>query len=538
VPLRDHPYEAGAPWESDVSGSSRSAVPEDFSPPSAAQLLDTIGGFLAIRGPKFLLIVGKVGAGKSTLLRALVPGVAGRKMFLAYHSPSAPDLAAAGAGGPIPSVRMLLVLPGRGAPEKTSGARDPGGSSSLAFSPQGSGGEAGETAPLDDATAQLIEGGAGSIVVDSWDRESDAYFRSQAETPDDVTVFRAPVTALVEMQSAIISNPVHLLLAVTPELAQPLLSMADGVVALHDEERPGGRLRVATVAKIRGPHQPLPDHLYTLEGGRFHAVPSLPTGFRPPIGPSDDDPEPGTASGWPGSAAFAGAFGRLRFGGLTGITLASECPDTVPHALAGPLAVHTLRAGGRVVWIPAPTIRPSQIVEYFRQHVPDDGIRDRLRILTASGDESSLGELRTVVLPLSREAPTETVPTSAIAPGVRMLFPELYRFYRERTEDTSAVLLGSFEGFRASAAAAGVTVDPATMPLVLGAYARLPKFHIFGYCDRSDPVVPHLRPGADTLVEIEMVHGRPVLFGLRPQTPPYLLDWPDASGRYALVPVN
>ncbi|HEV8050821.1 MAG TPA: hypothetical protein VGP88_09560 [Thermoplasmata archaeon] len=517
--------------------SGGSSVEPAPGAPGRTDLVSYLGDFLQIPEPKFFLIVGNIGSGKSTLLRTLAPKLGGPKLFLAFL-PGPPAPASGGyAGAEAPSVSMLLIEPGRGSPDGTPAARGPVSSSSLAFSPQDRGGNARGAEPLTEAVARLVERGSGSIIVDSWDRGSDSYFRSQAEGSGDIVKFNAPPSALAELQSSILSTPVRFLLSVTPDLGAPLLSMADAVVNLREEDHTGGRLRVATVTKIRGPTHPMTDHLYTLDGGRFSSLPSLPPGFRPPVGAADPDPDAQPQSAWPGSTEFARALGRLRFGGVTALTLAPDCPDTVPLVIAAPIAIHALRTGGRVVWVTPPSIRPSQIVGILKRFVPEDWMRERLRFLAASGDDQTLGDLRSVILPMLRDMRSDTELRTASAPGVRALFPEVYRFYQERGEATSSIMIGSFEGLRAVAAAAGVTIDTTTVPVILGSYARLPKFHLFGYCDRGDPVVAHLRPGVDTLCEIEMVHGRPVLYGLRPTTPPYLLDWPDPDGRYRLVTV-
>jgi hypothetical protein len=501
-------------------------------------LVSSLAEFLATPDPKFFLIVGKIGSGKSTLLRALIPSLSDPKLFLAYQSIGPPDPSRRSPGAASPPVSMLLIEPARERPDDAPRTHSPVGPSSLAFSPQQDADEPSATAgPLVDAVARLVEAGGGSIVADSWDRGTETHFRSQAGPHGDATTLRAPAGALTEMQSAILSTPIRLLLAATPELGEPLLSMADAVVTLREEARGAGRLRIATVAKIRGHHQPPPDHLYTLAEGRFYSLPALPLGFRPPTAPPDPDPEPEADSAWPGSSEFAGALGRLRYGGLTAITLSPDCPDTIPHALVAPVALHALRTGGRVVWIPAPSIRPSQVVQALRTILPDDTIRERLRILAASGDDPSMGDLRTVILPLTRGTPGDPPGSTGSAPGVRALFPEVHRFFRDREEGTAVIMVGSFEGLRAAAAAAGVAIDATTIPVVLGTYAKLPRFHLFGYCDRTDPVVPHLRPGVDSLAELDIVHGRPVLLGIRPTTTPFLVDWPDPGGPFRLVPV-
>jgi hypothetical protein len=509
--------------------------PEDPTA-GAFNLVSFLGQFLESPGPKFFMIVGPVGSGKSTLLRSLIPGLSGPKLFLAYQIPAGSSPSAQARGETPPPVPLLLVEPRRDSSDR-SPPRDPTSSSILAFNPQAPGEDSAPLAPVAEAMGRLAAAGNGVVVVDSWDRGSDLFFRAQANATEDVQTLSAPAAAVAQMQSTLVSTPVHVLLGITPELGLPLLSLADAVVSLHEEVHTEGRLRVATVTKIRGAQPPLADYLYTLQGGRFRALPGFSSSFRPPVAPADPDSDPSAHSLWPGSASWAQAFGRLRPGGLTAVTLSSECPATIPHAIAAPIAIHTLRYGGRVVWVPAPSIRPSQIVSLLSQFVPADAMHARLRILSASGHDPALGEMDTVIFPLDREDPVVPGPKPPGTSGVRPLFERVHQFFRDPAESPASVLIGSFEGLRAVASAVGLAIDASTIPVVLGGYTRLPNFHLFSSCDRADPVVAHLRPGVDTLAEIDMVHGRPVLFGIRPRTTPFLLDWSDPTGRYSLVPV-
>jgi hypothetical protein len=164
-------------------------------------------------------------------------------------------------------------------------------------------------------------------------------------------------------------------------------------------------------------------------------------------------------------------------------------------------------------------------------------IRERLRILSASAPDSDLGEFGPVLLPLHEEGTSEHDVGIPNDPRVRPMFPSRYRFLRERRDSTPAVQIVSPDGLRAAAASIGVTLDPSNIPIVIESFTRLPYFHMVGYGDIDDPVLAYMRPAADALIEIEMIYGRPVVFGIRPQTTPFLLDWTEPEGRYSLVPV-
>jgi hypothetical protein len=500
-------------------------------------LADFLAGQLHSPDPKFIVIQGAAGAGKSTLLRTLLPLLPGPKLYVAYQWPTASGVPTPVPGSPAPMVSMLLADPQVGAPrEGVPGYLPPG--SPLAFSPEGARAEQAVVAPLAEAVARLARGGSGSILVDSWDRGSEAFFRAQAPGPGAVRTFTAPASDIAAMQSGIVSSPTHLLLCATPELGAPLLTLADALIELRTEEHPGGRLRVHEVTKSRGPSPPPVRSLYTLVGERFRSLPPLPGNFRPTVSLPDPDAGARADSVWSGLSSLDSVLGRLRFGGITGITVSTECSDSIPVALAGPAAVHVLRIGGRVAWIPAPSFRPSKLTAALGGALPADWLRERLRILTASGDDPGLGELRGVVVPLSREPGETRDARPSTSPGISPLFPEIYRFLRDHPESAPALYIVSMEGLRAAAHAAGVAINDSTLPAVAGFYTRIPRFHLLVYGSSADPAARLLLPVAETLVHLEMAHGRPVLFSERPNRPPMILDWSGPDGRLNFVPAG
>lgn len=512
--------------------SGRSATPG----PDEGELVAYLARYFESSGAKFLLVTGPSGSGKSTLLRSILPELDGPKVFLAYQAPPASPGTRSTDPTQLP-VPMLLVDPQAVPSDGPTPEEGPSSGALLAFSPRDAREGAESLAPLTEAAARISPSGNGSVVVDSWDRSTETFFRSQAPGSAFVRTFAASATDLFRLQSSIVSTPVRLLVATTAELGEPLSSIADAIVALREEEYPDGRLRVVrTTVKALGTVVAPPEALYTLDGGTFRSLPGLPTSFRAPITASEPDPEPGLETGWPGSAALAELFGRLRFGGMTGFTHAGDCPDTVPIALAAPVVGHALASGGRVVWILPPSLRPSRIVALLREVTPDDWIRERLRLLSASGDDPGLGEMRGVLLPLSGAASDGADRRPSPGTSVAPIFPSAFRFLRDHSPSTPALYVASLEGLRAGASVAGVTVDAATLPAVASFYTRVPRFHLFAYAGASDPAAPMLKPMVDTLFHLEMHHGRPVVFGIRPKRPPMVLDWPDPKGRFALVP--
>jgi KaiC/GvpD/RAD55 family RecA-like ATPase len=521
-----------------VSGPGETREGSGPAPATAFDLLDYIAGFLNRPKAAFLAILGEPGSGKSTLLRAVLPRVDALKAFVAYTSAPSATTDPGGEHRSNQEVAVLLIHPDWSRLPPGSAQGESSASSPLALAPADHRPAQSLARPLADVFAHMEGASRGVIVVDSWDRTTEELFRSWGGPESVEERFTSSLVSWATIQSAVLSSSLRFVLCTVAEQAAQMRSVADMVVILHEETFGGMRLRVASIPKVRGTPPPVPDHLYSLTGGSFRPFPALPRGFLPEVGPVDPDPDTNDESIWPGSTSYAAAFGRLRYGAVTGILLTADVPVRVPQTIAVPIAVATLRAGGRVGWIPAPSVRPSMILGLLRGLVPPDWMRDRLRILSAGREERGNAEFDRVILPLRREPGEAREHRPADAPGVGPTFPEMHRFLRYPPGPAPSVLILSLGGVRAAATAAGTSFDSASAPAVLGAYTRLPRFHLFGYGDSSDPAVPFVGPAVDTLLELGIAHGRAVMAGVRPKTAPFVLDWAESDGKYELAPAH
>ncbi len=493
--------------------------------------LEHLGSFLGQPPPQTLLITGASGTGKSTLLRALIPKLKGPGIFVAYRA----QPAAAG-GVPVPprtGVPLALLLVDPNAPGNPDSA--PGAEHLMSFAPAALQTSESFPEPIARAIARLSSQGGGFVVSDSWDAESEREFRGRAQAGGTVQELE---TTTPIMRAQFGQFPVRCLIAISFEPDLEMLSRADGVIHLGWEDVEGFQLRVVSIPKLRTAPAPETRYLYTLDGAVFNCPPQLPQGFRPPIGPPPPDPSPQEESLWPGSEPFATAFGRLRYHGLTGLEVPPRFPSYLADVFLYPLVAHTLSIGGRVVWIPSAMSTPLQITTQLSRFIPPEFLAERLRVLSVGGADQGLGELKPVALSIRKAAPTSedgrTVPPSPASP----MFPEAYHFLRSVPERRPCLLVVYVDGLNAIAAVAGIPLNPAAVPMILGAYARLPMFHGFGFARSDDPLDKTLAMGIDTLIHVEEKYGRTVLLGLRPRTNPYFLDWTDEGGRYALIPMK
>jgi len=498
-------------------------------PPAAADFVAELARFLAGPTPRVLLVKGAPGAGKSSLLRAVASELTGETVFVAYRALPSPPVG--GVMDPTSfDISLLLMERGRGAPpgaEFASGVPIP-------FAPVGARGGGGTPAPLQATFERVLASGGGCLVVDSWDRGSEEEFRRTTSGEVAVTELASTARALREQMQHV---PLHMLIAIAGTPDDQFESEADGIVAFESEEIDGARVRVAHVIKLRG-HAPLaPRRPYTLEHGRFYTPPDRGAGAVPPFGPPDDTPSAAESMIWPGTSEFARAFGWLRPQGLTGIELTDGVPDRLFEVMAFPIVAATVRDGGRVVWIPPGATPPALLVNALGQFVPDPPLNSGLRILSASGHDPALAHAHPVLLPIRRATGGGKDTRTADAPPVAPIFQDAYQFLGQTPVGRPSLLVVSLDGLHALASVSGATYESATLPLIAGAYAALPRFHGIGFGRVDDPYTQALLPSADLHLRLRWVHTHPAVFGLRPRTPAHLLDWSGPDGRLRYVPI-
>jgi hypothetical protein len=455
-------------------------------------------------------------------------------VFLAYRTePGSGDSSRQLPKGDVP-LSLLFVDPEGAPPDGADGSyADP--TMPMSFAPAAF--RSGEGLPdaIVQAVARLAAAGGGEVIVDSWDPSTEALFRAQAGEHGSVRTLLSSSDAL---RAHLGRLPVRAILSIMGNPEPEMVSMADGIIHLGWEESEGFQLRVVSIPKMRTAPMPETHYLYSLEEGKFYCPPQFPPGFQAPLGSADPDLDPTPGTLFPGSQAFADAFGRLVYHGLTGIEVPPRFPSRWADVFFVPLTVHALNTGGRVVWIPSAGGGPSHVAAQLAPFVPHDFLRERLRVLSAGIGESDLGDLRPVALPLRREVGEGHDVRAAVAPPVGPLFPDAHEFLRGTPEGRPALFLISLDGLEALAAIAGLELNPSTYPYIVGVYSRLPGFHGIGFGRSNDPMTQGLVSQVDTHLRVEVIYGRPVVFGIRPRTNPYLLDWGAPGGRYSLVPLR
>ncbi|HTT34354.1 MAG TPA: hypothetical protein VMH78_00580 [Thermoplasmata archaeon] len=502
-------------------------------PPGPDGPIPALGRYLSNPPPHILLVKGPPGAGKTSLLRALRPAVKGPVLLVAYRATAS---GAAPGAFPAPDpvdVSLLLIDPDRTGPNDR---REPDLATAvpISFSAGDLRGAEGVPPALEQAIGRIVRAGGGCVIVDSWDRSSEeAFDHARAAERGATSQIVSSTRILREMLGRV---PVHTVISLLPAPDPSLESLADGVLELGQETVDGATIRVLTVSKLRGEGSLEPDYLYTVAGGEFAAFPRSSPGFRPPFGPPDPDPGGPDDMIWPGSAAFAAAFGRLRVHGLTAVELDDEAPDRLFDVLAVPLVASVVRAGGRAVVVPSAGVPPAQYAAALARFAPTELVQQNVRLLSAGGADARLGDVAPLLLPV-RSAPASREGRAATARPAQPMFPEAHEFLRTAPGSGPVLFVVSLDGLEALATVSRRPYDASTFPLVVTAYGRLARFHGFGGGRTRSALTRALIPSVDAHLKIRMIRGRSVVLGIRPRTAAHLLDYAEPDGRYRLRPI-
>jgi hypothetical protein len=372
------------------------------------------------------------------------------------------------------------------------------------------------------------------MFVDVWDRHIETTFDVHPGQ-GGVVEFVATTRMLRNLLSML---QLHVIFCAPYPLEPELQSLADGVVELGWEDQDGCRIRVASIPNLKWTSLGESRFGFTFSNGEFYCPPRTSSAFFPPIGPPAPDPEPAEGTLWPGSVDFAQAFGRLRDHSVTAFEMPAALSQEYMDVIALPVAAHALLSGGRVMWIPSPQISPSFVCDELVRFVPRDGVRDRFRILSATGSDPALGDLKGVVLPVRMEVGEGNDLHGATAAPTPPSLLDVYHFLQQGRPDRPSLFVVSLDGLNAVAAVSGLHLRPELIPVTLATYMQLPKFHSLGFGRTGDPFMQASLLSAKTHLKFQHRFGRTLIFGARPETPGYMLEWTDREGRYSLLPMQ
>lgn len=500
--------------------------------PPPGDLVGALVARLSGEVPNLVLVRGDPGSGKSVLLRTIVQQLAGSVTFVAYRVSAGDASSGTPEVGTNPKIALLLLdaaqVIAAGAADRESAVVEP-----VSVVPAKTGGGPEAYPPQLAAALQgMVESGGGTLVVDSWDRRTEETYRQLS----GVAVGGLEVTATARvLQEQLGRVPVPTIVAIFGQIDPSMVLLADCSVTLTHEDIDGTAAHVVVVEKSAADLGVPERQLFTTRIGEFYCPPAR---APPPIGAiraPDPDPSPEPGTQWPGSAEYARVFGRLRHNAFTGIELFDEVPNAAAAAFGFPMIAATLLTGGRVVWIPSPMMSPGRITRILAGAVPPELIQQNLRVLSAGTNDPTLGEHRSVALPVRRALPKRGDARLLDPPTVEPAFPEVYAFLKNRPGDGLSLFALSLDGLRALAVMTGTAYDPSTFPIIVEQYTRISHFHGLGFARAGDPLGQGLLPAADTWIRLRQRYGHVVATGMRPTTPAHLIDWNGSRRDFSLV---
>lgn len=183
--------------------------------------------------------------------------------------------------------------------------------------------------------------------------------------------------------------------------------MVDAIVELEDQNVEGRRVRRVVWKKIRGQEIPERSSLYSLHGGSFKLF-GLNQSIQLNYAPRQFPATPHTDSNYSTGSLDLDHFlfnGGLPRGSITTLALDDQVRTITQWPLGYMTALNFVANGGCSVFLPPPEFPTSVVKRPLVRHLSEGKIRDSLRILSRTHDES----IDPSTIPLGEESIHETM---------------------------------------------------------------------------------------------------------------------------------
>jgi hypothetical protein len=525
------------------------APPANSVPPSPISGLPMeLEAFLALPGPRSLIVRGPPGSGKTTLALALLESFGGRRVlitgrvsqpeilrqfpWLGRHGECATHIVEAGDLniGPVPpdTVEALrshpsssTELPPRSpnlVPASLRDARDRRGTDWRARRDL-----QGLPPELRTVLGQPVSADPSIIVIDSWDAVVEEYVGWEGprnrELPDRAEMER---TLLRQVRR----GADHLVLVLERDEPSRLDYLVDGIVSTSWEPFEGHLERWIRIPKLRGERVRFQTYPFSLEDGRFRCVKPAIDEEAMSYAPPDADPRPTPRTFWPGSEAFVKAFGRPS---VPGVLIVEHSDDMLTGALASmitPFILATLKEKGRAFIAPGPNAPTSRLFEAARGVVSHEQLAERVRLVAPSLRIPSEHPLRRCLLPVPLDM--DPVPRSGVP-----RFPKAQEFLAGDGKKVGPLLvLVSTEALREIGELTGRPYTPENLPRAIQAFMGGGPVLVALISRIDDPLIQSTKATASIHLRVHMRKGRPVIYGLHPLTHGHLMVFGPEAGAH------
>ncbi|MCI4369734.1 MAG: hypothetical protein L3J81_00205 [Thermoplasmata archaeon] len=365
------------------------------------------------------------------------------------------------------------------------------------------------------------------IIFDSWDAIVDQFFE-RGLRPGEAVPTRVEIER--KLLSRMSRGNILLILVLERDTQSVLDYHVNGIVETFRQTVEGRLERWLGLPKLRGVSIATDLYPFTLAHGKFSAItPSVP-GERYRLEPPVPDPNPEAPGMWPGSTDYAHGVGRLRPGELTLLELDSAVPREIPRVLAGPMLLQTLVDGGRALLIAPPSIDPEDAYLSLQEHVAEETLNERMRVLSAIPPNSPPADLDRMFVPVHRIGWTKVGPAVPLPEDPAFL-------HAAQGSDHQNLIVVYLSGLQALADIAGVAMTPATLAGINAAVFPNAPVHVVTIGRSGDPRLEVMSPVMETHLRVRCPHGRVFLNGHRPYLAPLVLSQQLGGEPYRLTPV-
>jgi KaiC/GvpD/RAD55 family RecA-like ATPase len=367
------------------------------------------------------------------------------------------------------------------------------------------------------------------VVLDSWDAIIDQYFE-RVVGPGEPVPSRSEIERILLRRMT--KGNISLVLVLERDTPSTLDYQVDGIVETSRLLKEGRLERWLSIQKLRGVRVSVDTYPFTLTGGRFAAITPAGLGAFDRIHAPAKDPSPEDPGLWPGSTDYAEAFGRLLPDALTLFSLDSAVPREVSRAIAGPMVIQAIQAGGRTVVIAPPSLEPEESYLSIADHLPKDAVRSRLRVMSALPRHYQAEGMPEIVLPFDRIRWTKE--------GLSVPVPDDSEFLQAapQSADRPNLIVAYLSGLEAMAGAVGAPVVYGILPALAQTVFHKSPAHVIAFGRSDNPLLPTISSPSRSIIDIQYSNGRVFLSGSRPYVSPRILSDQGGTEPYRLTPVE